>query len=115
MNARDEVRLRHMLDEAQKARQFIEGRARTDLDDDELLAYAVRYALQIVGEAASQVTTKTRELYPDIRWKDIIGMRQWLVHVYERVENEIVWKTVTEDISPLIDQLRKILSQTEDE
>lgn len=109
MNERDRVRLQHMLDEARKAQQFIQGHQRADLDTNDLLAYAVRYALQIVGEAASQVTAETRAQYPQIPWKDVIGMRQWLVHGYERVENDIVWNTVTQDIGSLVDHLEMIL------
>jgi uncharacterized protein with HEPN domain len=75
MNERDIVRLRHMLDETRKAQEFVQTRTRDDLDSDELLAYAVRYALQIVGEAASQVTAETRTQHPEIQWKNIIGMR----------------------------------------
>jgi uncharacterized protein with HEPN domain len=110
MNERDSVRLRHMLDEAHKAQQFVQERSRDDLDRDELLSYAVRYALQIVGEAASQITTETRTQNPEVHWKDIIGMRQWLVHGYERVQNEIIWNTLTKDMVVLIAQLETILS-----
>jgi uncharacterized protein with HEPN domain len=56
-----------MMDEARKAQRFIQDRSRDDLDNDELLSYAVRYALQIVGEAASQVTIETRTQYPEIQ------------------------------------------------
>lgn len=100
MNERDRVRLHHMLGEARKANQFMDGRSRSDLDNDEMLSYAVRYALQIVGEAASQITMETRDAYPAIDWKSIIGMRQWLVHGYERVRNDIVWNTVTMILRP---------------
>lgn len=67
MNEGDIVRLRHMMDEARKAQRFIQDRSRDDLDNDELLSYAVRYALQIIGEAASQVTIETRTQYPEIQ------------------------------------------------
>jgi uncharacterized protein with HEPN domain len=69
MNERDIVRLRHMLDETRKAQEFVQTRTRDDLDSDELLAYAVRYALQIVGEAASQVTAETRTQHPKYNGK----------------------------------------------
>jgi len=110
MNERDQIRLWHMLDEARKALRFIQGRPREEFDSDEMLSYAVRYALQIVGEAASQVTVETRTAYPAINWKDIIGMRQWLVHGYERVRNDIVWNAAANDLAPLIEQLEAIVA-----
>lgn len=110
MNERDAIRLRHMLDESYKVQQFLDGQTRSALDTNDLLAYAVRYALQIIGEAAAQVSTETRNQYPQIQWKDIVGMRQWLVHGYERVENDIIWNTIHDDMPPLIEQLETILS-----
>ncbi len=100
MNARDIVRLRHMRDEAMTVLQFIHGRSQADLDQDKLFSYGLRYALQIVGEAAAQVSSETRTLYPEIRWGEIVGMRQWLVHGYERVKNEVIWRTATEVYLP---------------
>lgn len=79
MNERDVVRMRHMLDEARKVQQAMQGRTREQLGQDWMLSYAVQHALQIIGEAASRVTQETREAFPDIEWKDMIGMRQWLV------------------------------------
>lgn len=111
MNANDVVRLRHMLDEAKRAERFMADKSKVALDSDEQLSYAVRYALQIVGEAASKVSAETRTAYPEIAWTAVIGMRQWLVHGYERVINAIVWQTVTQDVPILIDQLESILAQ----
>jgi uncharacterized protein with HEPN domain len=99
-----------MLDAANEVRQFMAGRSRDDLDTDLMLSYAVRYALQVIGEAASQVTRETRAAHPDISWKDIIGMRQWLVHGYEGVRNDIVWNTVNNDLAPLIEQLQAVIA-----
>jgi len=73
MNERDVVRMRHMLDEARKAQQAMQGRTREQLDQDWMLSYAVQHALQIVGEAASRVT---REAYPDIEWRFKSGEKQ---------------------------------------
>jgi uncharacterized protein with HEPN domain len=109
MNERDELRLRHMRDAALAARQFVAGLSEADLEQDLMRSYAVQHALQIIGEAASQVTPETRLQFPQIDWKNIIGMRQWLVHVYDRVKIEAVWSTVSNDLPILIDQLDNIL------
>jgi len=93
MNERDELRLLHMRDAAQNALQFAENRTKEELETDLLFAYAVAHALQIIGEAASQVTKETRIQHPQIQWDEIVGMRHWLVHGYDRINNDVLWAT----------------------
>jgi uncharacterized protein with HEPN domain len=52
----DLIRLRHMLDAAGKARRFVQGRERSDLELDEMLSLAIVRRLEIVGEAATHVS-----------------------------------------------------------
>ena len=69
MNKRDEVRLRDMLDTALNGVQFIQGKSRQDLADNVMLAYALMRAIEVVGEAAAQLTPEIRNAYPQIAWK----------------------------------------------
>lgn len=110
MNERDEIRMRHMLDEARRALEFMKNRSRSDLDDDEMLAYAVVRALEIIGEAASKVTVETREQYPQIAWRQTVGMRNRIIHGYDNVSLDIVWGTILDDLPPLVSQLEDVLS-----
>ena len=64
----DDVRLRHLVEAAETAIRFLEGRGRSDLDDDEMLRLALTKLVEIVGEAAKQVTTETRAEYPAVPW-----------------------------------------------
>lgn len=109
MNERDELRLRHMRDAANSALDFVAGLTQHDLEINILLEYAVLHALQIIGEAGSKITVETRQQYPQIPWKDIIGIRQRIVHDYDSVKFDIVWNTVTNDLPMLIRQLDQIL------
>ena len=67
----DGVRLRHMLDAAQKIMKFAEGRNRVDLDTDEVLQLAVIRLLEVLGEAARGVSKSFRENHPEIEWEPI--------------------------------------------
>jgi uncharacterized protein with HEPN domain len=58
--------------------------------------------LQIVGEAASQVSAEFRSANPEIPWDEIVGMRHRVVHDYLGIDEEIVWKTVGDDLPALI-------------
>ena len=82
MRPDDAVRIRHMIDAAETALRFIAGRTRADIDTDEQLRFAVVQALQIIGEAASRVSTETRSAISSVPRADIIFMRNRLVHAY---------------------------------
>ncbi len=90
----DRVRMQHMLDAALKVQYYAEGKSDTDLDNDELLGLGLIRLIEIIGEAATNVTDETRRLYPEIAWQDIADMRNHIIHGYFDIEYSIVWNTV---------------------
>lgn len=104
----DAVRLRHMIDAIESAQRFACGRQRSDLDDDEMLLFALVRAVEIIGEAAARMSAETREKLPEIPWASLSGMRNRLVHAYFEVDRDILWTTVTEALPPLLTDLRSI-------
>jgi uncharacterized protein with HEPN domain len=109
MRPEDEERLRHMLDAAEQATSFAVGRTRADLDKDRQLNWALVKAVEIIGEAAFQMSDESRAEVSQIPWRAVIAMRHRLVHMYEDINLNVLWKTVQEDLPPLIAQLRRIL------
>lgn len=105
----DVIRLRHMLESAEEAVGFARGRSRADLDDDRMLTLAVVRAIEIVGEAAANLSTETRAACPGLPWPNIIGMRNRLVHAYFDIDLDRVWETITDDLPALIEELRAII------
>src|SRR5215510_1651625 len=75
MTQAEEIRLRHTLEAARKAISFVHGRSRADSDTDEMLALALVRLVEVLGEAAKQISRKTRERYPQIPWRQIAGTR----------------------------------------
>ena len=110
LNSKDSVRLRHMLDAARKAVQFSQSRSRSDLDANEMLALALVRLLEIIGEAASGVSTDVRERCPEIPWSQVVSTRNRLIHGYYDIDLSIVWAIVTHDLPPLITELKKLIS-----
>ena len=102
-------RLRHMLEAAQEALEFTAGKSRDDLDHDRQLVLALLKCIEIIGEAAVHVSSPSRKRMPEIPWQNIIDMRNVLIHVYHDVDVNIVWDTITEDLPPLVEQLKKIV------
>jgi uncharacterized protein with HEPN domain len=109
----DVTRLKHMLEAAQKAVYFTQDRSRGDLDADEVLALALVRLLEIVGEAARNISDSVKEKYPAVPWKPIAGTRDRLVHGYFDVDLDIVWQIITADLPRLTSSLEQILHDEE--
>ncbi len=105
----DEVYIGHMLDTAHKARSFVEGLEREDYDQDEQLRISLAHLLQVIGEAARRVSESFRVAHSDLPRKQIIGMRNKVVHDYMYIDEDVVWETVMEDLPTLIAQLETLL------
>jgi uncharacterized protein with HEPN domain len=110
MRPDDAIRVRHMIEAAETARQFVAGRQRTDLDGDRMLLFALVRAVEIIGEAAAKVSVETRTEAPSVPWAAIVAMRNRLVHAYFDIDHDILWKTVTEEIPALLPLLRPLSS-----
>jgi uncharacterized protein with HEPN domain len=107
----DQIYIGHMLDTANKAIGFVQGLAKEDFDNNELLRLSLTHLLQVIGEAARRVSPEFRTAYPQIDWKAIVGMRSKVVHDYLNVDEDIVWDTVTNELPPLIRELETILNR----
>jgi uncharacterized protein with HEPN domain len=110
MKPDDRVRLRHVADALRAAIRFAEGRSRKDLDNDEMLVFALIHAIQIVGEAAGKISAGLREQHPQIPWALITGMRHRLAHAYFDINHDILWTTATESVPELLAQVDRLLS-----
>lgn len=110
MSRHDEtVVLRHMLDHAREAVALAQGRTRTDLDTDRTLELSLTRLVEIVGEAASRAPEDLRRRHADIPWRDIVSMRNRLIHGYDKVDRDILWNVVAGDLPPLVARIEKIL------
>jgi len=98
----DAIRMQHMLDAAQEACGFAQGLVFDDLEKDRKLVLALVKDIEIIGEAAYQVSDTVRAQIPGIPWDDVMGMRHRLVHAYFDINLEILWKTVKDDLPSLI-------------
>src|SRR5579864_6429536 len=107
MSERDETLLRDMLDMALKAQEFLGQQDQKAVEQNEMLAFALVRAIEVIGEAASRISPETRSGLPQIPWKIIVGMRNKVIHNYRAIDTRIVWQTVVEDLPQLIAELKK--------
>lgn len=105
----DAIRLRHMIDAARKAIDFCKSAQRRDLDRDEKLTLALVRLVEIIGEAATKVSSEVKKRHPAIPWNDIIGTRNKLIHGYDDVNLDILWQIVSVDLPSLMDDLHTAL------
>ncbi len=105
----DRIRLLHMVDAAQS---FVVGKARGDLENARLLTSALVREIEIVGEAATHLSRETRRAHATIPWRQIIGMRNRLIHSYFEVDLDLLWVTVVDDLPLLVEQIEIILSDS---
>ncbi|WP_414462386.1 DUF86 domain-containing protein [Hyphomicrobium sp. DY-1] len=73
---------------------LVKGMSRERLESNEAVYWAAQNRILVVAEAAKQIPRSVRARYPEVRWKDLIGMGDMLRHQYFRVEADIVWDTV---------------------
>lgn len=107
----DEVRLGHMLDHAAEAVEMCRARVRADLDSDRMLNLALVRLVEIVGEAAIRVSKRGQAARPEIPWREIISMRNRIVHGYDQVNFDILWAVIHDDLPPLIKTLTATLGR----
>jgi uncharacterized protein with HEPN domain len=105
-----EVLLRHMLDHAQEAVGFIQGKRREDLNTDRMRTLALTRLLEVIGEAAARMPAEVAAAHPQIPWAQIVALRNRLIHGYDNVDLDILWKILTDDLPPLIAALQAILA-----
>lgn len=97
----DDLRLQTML----KLVQLIRDRLK-DVEQQEFLGSLdhvdlTAFRLQHIGEAAHHLSADLKLRNPDVRWRSIIGMRNFLAHSYEDIKATLLWKTFIEDLDAI--------------
>ena len=109
MRPDDRVRILHMRDACLSVGRFIRARSRPDLDQDEMLRFALVRAIEIIGEAAARVSPDVRDSEPAIPWREAVGIRNRLIHAYFDVDLDVLWQTAIDDIPALLKSLQALL------
>ena len=86
----DRTRLRHMLNNSKEALALVQDKVRADLDQNRMLELSLVRLVEIIGEAAARVTEAFKNQYPQIPWREVVAMRNRLVHGYEDVDLDVL-------------------------
>jgi uncharacterized protein with HEPN domain len=110
--SRDEAWILDMVTACRRILEFREGFDREGFLADGKTQSAILHQLMIVGEAAKRVSGSLRDAAPSVPWQLVAGMRDNLIHGYQAVDLEEVWRTVDHDVPELIDLLERLPPET---
>ena len=101
--------LEDILIAARKIVRAAEGLTREEFEADEYRVLSVERLLEIIGEAAKQLSDPFRTQHPEIPWRQMAGMRDILIHAYRKINRDEVWKAVSLSIPALITAIEPLI------
>lgn len=105
---KDENRLRDILAAIEAIKSYSVSSYEEFVSDDKTQD-AILYNLIIIGEAANQISDEFQEKYHHIPWSAMIGTRNIIIHGYDQVKLQIVWKIIERDLTPLKAEISKVI------
>lgn len=101
-----DILLGEILEAIELLQRYTEGLSYEDFKGNVEKQDSVIRRLEIIGEAVKGIPAEVRATYPGTPWSDIAGARDILIHQYFRVDLELAWEMVQEDIPPLAAEVR---------
>jgi uncharacterized protein with HEPN domain len=92
----------------EKTIEYTAGLTREEFERDSRTWDATMRNLELLGEAAKRVPDSIRMEYLDVPWRRVAGLRDILAHTYFGVDNDIIWDIVTNQVGPVLADLRAL-------
>ena len=103
-----------MISFAEKVLLYTDGLEQSQFEASGLTYDATVRNLELIGEAATHIPDQVREFAPHIQWREIISLRNRLIHGYLGIDNDTLWSVIQDDVPPLLDALQ-VLKRAADE
>ena len=104
----DTAFIRHILDEIEYIGKATEKVSFEQLVEDETLKRACLRSLEVIGEAAKNISLPYKEKNKDVEWKEMAGLRDKLIHFYFGVDWNIVWDVIKNKIPEIGRKLKSL-------
>ena len=108
----DRQRLLHIYEAIIDIESYVSGSSVESFLANSMMKYACVKQIEIIGEAANLIGNETKEIMPEIPWKQIVGMRNLLVHEYFGVDFELIWQVITFNLPVLKEVVENHLKST---
>jgi uncharacterized protein with HEPN domain len=95
---------------ARRAVSYCADLNRAQFEANQLMQDAVLRNIELIGEAATRIPEEVRLAHPEIPWREIIAMRNQLIHAYLGIDLDVVWDVVQVELPLLIPQLKAVMS-----
>ncbi|PIQ78315.1 MAG: hypothetical protein CO042_03270 [Parcubacteria group bacterium CG_4_9_14_0_2_um_filter_41_8] len=103
----DQIYCSHILQAIKEIESFVLGLSFENFKKDAKTQRAVTRNLEIIGEAAKRLSQQSTSKHPNIPWRNVAGMRDFLIHDYMDVDAKEIWKAAIDDIP----ELKKVISE----
>jgi uncharacterized protein with HEPN domain len=110
-SAADIARLRHIAEAIQHIENFSSGKSKDDLYNDLMYRFSIERQLEIIGEAANNLSNELTERFTSTPWPKIISFRNFLAHEYFGIDLDLVWIILEQNIPVLKKDIENILLQ----
>ncbi len=101
--------LEDIQDSIRKIERYTRGSDFEKFSRDEQMIDAVVRNLSIIGEAVRNIPKEMKAKNPEVAWNEIKGMRNKVIHEYFGIDEEILWKTIQDDLPIFKKQIIKLL------
>ena len=108
---KDKMRLEHIAEAIERLQIYAGDLSEEELEADVLRYYGIVKNIEIIGEAARMLTDQFKEAHPEVEWRSIGDMRNFLVHEYFQVDSEVVFSVIHNEIPELQDHVSHYLSE----
>ena len=112
MKKDDSVYLKHILDAISLIDEYVHGVSLEQFEQTNLIQDGVIIELEIIGEMLQEnLSNDLCQSHPETPWKQIIGLRNRVIHAYFEIDLLAVWEIVIEDLPTLKEQVEQILEE----
>ena len=106
----DKQRLLHILEAIEEIENYISGVNFDAFLQNSMMRFASVKQIEIIGEAANNISEEVKNKFTEIQWRQITGLRHILVHEYFGVDNRLIWQIVIDDIPKLKVKIQEVLT-----
>ncbi|MEP6712686.1 MAG: DUF86 domain-containing protein [Ferruginibacter sp.] len=105
----DKIRLQHVLDAIEEIETYLVEIDFSIFINNSMMRFACIKQMEIIGEASNHISAEIKSTFSDIKWAQIVGMRNVFAHEYFGIDSSLVWEIIKNDIPELKAKIKHIL------